>query len=96
MPASKTTTRRDLAQVMADNTGLSRLAAQEALAQTLDALSQCLVVPGDAVSLRGFGRFEVRVRQARVYRDPTDHTRTVTRPATSFIHFKASANDPRR
>lgn len=90
------TNRRNLAAVVAVNTGLSNAAAQVAVAAVLDAISQSLVVPGDAVSLRGFGRFDVRVRQPRVYRDPTNHERKIARPAVSVIHFKASDNDPNR
>lgn len=62
-----------------------------AVGQVLRALSEALVVPGDTVRLRGFGTFEVRVRRARRYRDPTNGG-FIERPAVSYIHFKASSH----
>lgn len=80
-------TRRELVRRMrADGIGA---ASEGLLDDTLRAIMAALVAPGDAVVLRGFGRFEVRVRKARAYRNP--RTGVVTEvPATSFIHFKES------
>ena len=81
-------TRRELVRRLRAD-GLAATELQ--LDQTLRAIMAALIVPGDAVVLRGFGRFEVRVRKARRYRNP--RTGTVTDvPATSFIHFKESSH----
>lgn len=90
------TNRRDLAKLVAYQTGMTLPAATEAVSATLVAISNSLVVAGDTVRLRGFGCFDVRVRKPRTYRDPTNHERKVSRPAVSVIHFKASDNDPNR
>ncbi len=84
--AAMTTTRRALLQRV-QKSGTPLTLAQ--LNAVLEQIQQALVVPGDAVVLRHFGRFEVRVRQERRYRNPVTGVYTHHLPV-SFVHFKGT------
>ena len=87
-PAARVVTRRELlARVQNSGHPLS----MEQLNAVLDQIQQALVVPGDTVVLRNFGRFEVRVRQERRYRNPVTGAYTHHLPV-SFVHFKGTKN----
>lgn len=61
--------RTQLADVVARTAQLSDFQAQQAVAATLEAIAGALAA-GDAVTLSGFGTFEVRDRAARIGRNP--------------------------
>jgi nucleoid DNA-binding protein len=56
--------------------------------KTLDGITRALA-NGQKVELRNFGVFEVRVRKARVGRNPNEPSTDVPIPARSVVKFKA-------
>ena len=79
--------KKDLVEVVADKTGLTKRAAAEAVDTMLDAISDALS-SGDDVLLTGFGKFEVRNRAARTGINPKTMER-IQLPATKVPAFKA-------
>ena len=61
--------KRELVEAVAGGTGMSRSAVAEALDAVLEAVAASLAA-GEAVSVPGFGTFEVRERGARTGRNP--------------------------
>ena len=61
--------RKELIETLATKTGSSKADAESALGALLDIISDTLK-NGDAISLVGFGSFEVRKRAARTGRNP--------------------------
>ncbi len=55
--------------------------------KTLDYISEALA-KGDKVELRNFGVFEVKVRKARVGRNPNAPDKDVPIPERSIVKFK--------
>ena len=62
-------TKRDLVVRIASETGLIQEKVQEVVQKTLDYISEA-VTQGKTVELRNFGVFEVKVRRARIGRNP--------------------------
>lgn len=62
-------TKKEMAQSIAEATGLSVLQTQEIVQKTFDAIVQTLL-GARRIELRGFGVFEVRKRAARRARNP--------------------------
>lgn len=79
--------KKDLVEVVAERTGLTKRAAAEAVEAMLDAVTEALS-RGDSVLLTGFGKFEVRSRAARTGINPKTMER-ITLPATKVPAFKA-------
>lgn len=72
---------------VADKAELSRKDAEKAVNAALEAITEALK-SGDKVQLMGFGAFEVKVRAARVGRNP--HTKQeIYIPASKVPQFKA-------
>ena len=61
--------KKELIEVMAEKSGLTKKDAERALTAFIDTTKETLK-KGDKVSLVGFGTFEVRERAARVGRNP--------------------------
>lgn len=59
----------DLVMTMAESAGITKAAAEKALAGALEAISKALK-SGDKISLDGFGTFSVAERAAREGRNP--------------------------
>ena len=73
-------TKRDLVIRISTETGLIQQQVLEVVQKTLDYISQS-VSKGETVELRNFGVFEVKVRKARIGRNPNrpetaDHLHT--------------------
>lgn len=79
--------KKDLVEVVAGKTGLTKRAAAEAVDATLGAIADALK-KGDDVLLTGFGKFEVRNRAARTGINPKTMEK-ITLPATKVPAFKA-------
>jgi DNA-binding protein HU-beta len=79
--------KKDLVEVVAGKTGLTKRAAAEAVESTLGAIADALK-KGDSVLLTGFGKFEVRNRAARTGINPKTMEK-ITLPATKVPAFKA-------
>ncbi len=79
----------DLVAKVAEETGLSKKVAQDAVSATLDAVSSALA-KGDSVTLIGFGTFSVKERAERTGRNPQTGD-PITIAAAKVPAFKASS-----
>ena len=78
----------DLIEVLADQTGSTKVDAAKALDAVVDAVSGELA-KGGSVSLVGFGTFSVRHRAARDGINPQNPTQKIHIPAANVPVFKA-------
>jgi nucleoid DNA-binding protein len=83
-----TLTKRDLVVRISDETGLIQTQVFDVVQKTLDYIAESLA-KGDKVELRNFGVFEVKIRKARVGRNPNKPEVDVPIPARSMVKFKA-------
>jgi nucleoid DNA-binding protein len=83
-----TLTKRDLVIRISDETGLVQQRVLEVVQKTLDYISEALA-KGDKVELRNFGVFEVKVRKARVGRNPNAPAVDVPIPQRAVVKFKS-------
>ena len=82
-----TLTKRDLVTRISSETDVPQQQVLEVVQKTLDQISEALA-KGDNVELRNFGVFEVKVRKARVGRNPNDPEKDVPIPARAVVKFK--------
>ena len=80
-------TKRDLVVRISEETGLVQQQVLEVVQKTLDYISDA-VAKGQTVELRNFGVFEVKVRKARVGRNPNAPQTDVPIPARAVVKFK--------
>jgi nucleoid DNA-binding protein len=80
-------TKRDLVMRVIENTGLGQEDVQDIVQKTLDAIAEA-VAQGRKVELRNFGVFEVRVRKARIGRNPHAPSTDVAIPQRAIVKFK--------
>ena len=83
-----TLTKRDLVVRISEETGLIQTQVFDVVQKTLDHIAEALA-KGDKVELRNFGVFEVKIRKARVGRNPNKPEVDVPIPARSMVKFKA-------
>ncbi|MGB7769278.1 MAG: HU family DNA-binding protein [Verrucomicrobiia bacterium] len=83
-----TLTKRDLVVRISNETGLVQQQVFDVVQKTLDYIAEALS-KGDKVELRNFGVFEVKVRKARVGRNPNKPETDVPIPARATVKFKA-------
>ena len=83
-----TLTKRDLVTRISNETGLVQQQVQDVVQKTLDYISEALT-KGDKVELRNFGVFEVKVRKARVGRNPNRPETDVPIPQRAVVKFKS-------
>ena len=83
-----TLTKRDLVMRISDETSLVQQQVLEVVQKTLDYIAEALA-KGDKVELRNFGVFEVKVRKARVGRNPNAPETDVPIPQRAVVKFKA-------
>jgi nucleoid DNA-binding protein len=69
-------------------TGMVQQNIQDVIQRTLDHICEALS-KGDKVELRNFGVFEVKVRKARVGRNPNRPETDVPIPQRAVVKFKA-------
>jgi nucleoid DNA-binding protein len=81
-------TKRDLVVRISSETGLVQQQVLEVVQKTLDYISQSLT-RGEKVELRNFGVFEVKIRKARVGRNPNAPETDVPIPQRAVVKFKA-------
>jgi DNA-binding protein HU-beta/integration host factor subunit alpha len=72
---------------ISEETGLIQMQVMEVVQKTLDYIGESLA-RGDKVELRNFGVFEVKVRRARVGRNPNAPKATVPIPQRSVVRFR--------
>src|SRR5437868_7602633 len=80
-------TKRDLVVRISEETGLVQQDVQSVVQKTLDHISDA-VTRGEKVELRNFGVFEVKVRKARVGRNPNAPAADVPIPPRAVVKFK--------
>jgi nucleoid DNA-binding protein len=80
-------TKRDLVVRISEETGLVQQDVLNVVQKTLDYISDA-VTRGQKVELRNFGVFEVKVRKARVGRNPNAPAADVPIPARAVVKFK--------
>src|SRR5436189_21737 len=80
-------TKRDLVIRISNETGLVQQQVLEVIQKTLDYISAALA-QGKKVELRNFGVFEVKVRKARVGRNPHAPETDVPIPQRAVVKFK--------
>ena len=83
-----TLTKRDLVMRISEETGLIQSQVFEVVQKTLNQITESLA-KGDKVELRNFGVFDVKIRKARVGRNPQKPETDVPIPARSMVKFKA-------
>jgi nucleoid DNA-binding protein len=83
-----TLTKRDLVVRISEETGQVQEQVLNVIQKTLDYVAEALA-KGDKVELRNFGVFEVRVRKARIGRNPNMPETDVPIPECSVVKFKA-------
>src|SRR5258707_15439789 len=82
-----TLTKRDLVTRISSETDVPQQQVLEVVQKTLDQISEALA-KGDNVELRNFGVFEVKVRKARIGRNPNAPEADVPIPQRSVVKFK--------
>jgi nucleoid DNA-binding protein len=80
-------TKRDLVVRISEETGLVQQDVLNVVQRTLDYISDA-VTKGQKVELRNFGVFEVKVRKARVGRNPNAPEADVPIPPRAVVKFK--------
>ena len=83
-----TLTKRDLVLRICEDTGLVQQHVLDIVQRTFDHIVKALA-NGEKVELRNFGIFEVRVRKARLGRNPTAPEIKVPIPERCAVKFKA-------
>jgi nucleoid DNA-binding protein len=83
-----TLTKRDLVTRISDETGLGQQQVFDVVQKTLDYMTEALA-KGGKVELRNFGVFEVKIRKARVGRNPNKPETDVPIPARAMVKFKS-------
>jgi len=80
-------TKRDLVIRISSETGLVQQQVLDVVQRTLDYIAEA-VSKGDKVELRNFGVFEVKVRKARIGRNPNAPATDVPIPQRAVVKFK--------
>jgi nucleoid DNA-binding protein len=80
-------TKRDLVIRISNETGQVQQKVLEVLQKSLDYIAEALA-QGKKVELRNFGVFEVKIRKARVGRNPNAPATDVPIPRRSVVKFK--------
>jgi len=80
-------TKRDLVTRISNETGMIQQQVLDVVQKTLDYISEA-VAQGKKVELRNFGVFEVKIRKARVGRNPNRPDADVPIPTRAVVKFK--------
>jgi nucleoid DNA-binding protein len=80
-------TKRDLVISISEETGIVQQQVLQVVQRTLDHISNS-VAKGTTVELRNFGVFEVKVRKARIGRNPNQPQTDVPIPRRAVVKFK--------
>ena len=81
-------TKRDLVIRISNETNMVQQQVLDVVQRTLDYIAEA-VSKGDTVELRKFGVFEVKIRKARVGRNPNRPEADVPIPQRAVVKFKA-------
>ena len=83
-----TLTKRDIVIHISEETGLIQAQVLDVVQKTLNYITESLA-KGDKVELRNFGVFDIKIRKARVGRNPNKPETDVPIPARAMVKFKA-------
>ena len=83
-----TLTKRELVMRISEETGMIQSQVFDMVQKTLNYITEALA-KGDKVELRNFGVFDVKIRKARVGRNPNRPETDVPIPARAMVKFKA-------
>lgn len=83
-----TLTKRNLVSRISAENGLNQQQVSDVVQKTLDYIAGALA-QGDRVELRNFGVFEIKIRAARVGRNPKKPEIGVAIPARATVKFDA-------
>ena len=83
-----TLTKRDIVVRISEETGLLQSQVVDVVQKTLNQITEALS-KGDKVELRNFGVFDVKIRKARIGRNPQQPETDVPIPARTMVKFKA-------
>ena len=81
-------TKRELVIRISEETGLAQQQVLEVVQKTLDHITDSLA-RRETIELRNFGVFEVKVRKARIGRNPNAPATDVPIPPRAIVKFKA-------
>jgi nucleoid DNA-binding protein len=80
-------TKRDIVVRISNETGMVQQQVLDVVQKTLDYIAEA-VSQGRKVELRNFGVFEVKVRKARIGRNPNSPANDVRIPPRAVVKFK--------
>lgn len=80
-------TKRELVVRISQETGMVQQEVLDIVQRTLDYISEA-VSRGETVELRNFGVFEVKIRKARIGRNPNSPAQDVRIPPRAVVKFK--------
>ncbi len=80
-------TKRDLVIKISEETGLVQQEVMRIVQRTLDIIAET-VATGKSVELRNFGVFSIKMRRARIGRNPNDPDKDVKIPPRAVVKFK--------
>ena len=80
-------TKKEIVRTISEEIGLTQLQTKEIVQKTFNAIVEALVEEG-RIELRNFGVFEVKVRKARIGRNPNAPATDVPIPERSVVKFK--------
>jgi nucleoid DNA-binding protein len=80
-------TKRDLVIRISEETGLAQQQVLAVVQRTLDLISESLAARNN-VELRNFGVFEIKIRKARIGRNPNQPEKDVAIPKRAVVKFK--------
>lgn len=80
-------TKRDLVVRISSETQLIQQQVLDVVQRTLDYIAEA-VAKGETVELRNFGVFEVKIRKARIGRNPNSPEADVRIPPRAVVKFK--------
>jgi nucleoid DNA-binding protein len=83
-----TLTKRNLVSRISSENDLNQQQVFDVIQKTLDYIAEALA-KGDRVELRNFGVFEIKIRKARIGRNPKKPETDVSIPARAAVKFKA-------
>lgn len=85
-------TKTELAEALADEAGLTKKKAREALDSLTEIITERLTEDdAEKVTIRGFGTFDVSHREERKGVDPQNHDKTIKIPARTVPQFRAGS-----
>ena len=84
----QTITKADLVEAVHETVGFSKKVSSEAVEKVFDIMKDALAT-GDGLKISGFGKFDVRRKNARRGRNPKTEQGLII-PARTVVTFKAS------